>query len=241
MLLIGILLCSILFSSCYKSRTVSYSREFAKTVKDRFSYVDELEVVQSIDPWIPEHDIYICKKDWNKTEAEEVYRFIIGEWLEHYKDTAIREDEIVSANVWMCSKDHENKTRFYLSSEADTDFQTWHGTYYKDIIERYTSEVFEYTPNSPDQITSSRIVLNVNYDDAQYLKSLVDLHQADIVNDMLKFSYDYSFMLDGVYWDYCMESGAFYCSEKNVSFSLNEEQRELVNLICQKYNGLKEG
>jgi hypothetical protein len=73
----------------------------------------------------------------------------------------------------------------------------------------------------------------LNSIDNEHLVDLFSSHNDDIINDIYKFSYDYSFMIDGERWDYCSESGAFCNNSKNQSFIVSESEKNEVNTIIQ--------
>lgn len=73
----------------------------------------------------------------------------------------------------------------------------------------------------------------LNSIDNEHLVDLFSSHNDDIINDIYKFSYDYSFMIDGERWDYCSESGAFCNKSKNQSFIVSKSEKNEVNTIIQ--------
>lgn len=74
----------------------------------------------------------------------------------------------------------------------------------------------------------------LNSIDTEHLVDLFRSHNDDIINnDIYKFSYDYSFMIDGERWDYCSEVGAFCNKSKQQSFLIDELEKKEVNLIIE--------
>ena len=72
--------------------------------------------------------------------------------------------------------------------------------------------------------------------DNKYLVDVFNSHCDDLIHDVYKFSYDYSFMVNNDdRWDYCSDSGAFCNKSKQQSFLIDELEKKEVNLIIEYY------
>lgn len=80
-------------------------------------------------------------------------------------------------------------------------------------------------------VGNAQFILNSN--DKEYLTDLFNSHFNEIIADIYKFSYDYSFIIEMERWEYCSESGAFCNTTKNQSFLISESEKNELNLIIQ--------
>lgn len=76
-------------------------------------------------------------------------------------------------------------------------------------------------------VGNTQLVLNSN--DNDLIIELFGSHYNDIIEDIYKLSYDFSFMIDKEKWDYCSEAGAFCNTLKNQSFLISESEKNRVN------------
>ena len=139
----------LMLASCSYRRTIDYSSPLSDAVKNKFPYIDSLNVYQTTKPLTLEHRISIGKSIWEEDEVEEVCQCVVSEWIEHYSTDAIN-DGILSVEILFFETDNDNKTRAYVESDSESSFENWSGYFYDYDPDRRDSKILEvkYTHNN---------------------------------------------------------------------------------------------